>query len=163
MASASSASTPWSTLPAVNLSGRSKNSWPPNEPGLTTALPCVVSTLTKNYLADHGAGNSRGPAALILTPAQFASASGVGKKTVSLLRSLLNPLGSAAIPGRSSSSLPPSFAPGRFAAFLSSSPSGLLSGCRHEPRALACGHHRLRHLRPGRGAHAARPGRAHPV
>jgi glutathione peroxidase-family protein len=46
------------------------------------------------------------------------------RKTVSLLRSLLGRPGSAAIPGRSSSSLPPSFAPGRFAAFLYSSRQG---------------------------------------
>ena len=46
-------------------------------------------------------------------------AGGLGEKTVSLLRSLPG-YGPDAIPGRSSSLLPPSFAPGRFAAFLSS-------------------------------------------
>jgi hypothetical protein len=48
-----------------------------------------------------------------------APSADLGKKTVSLLRSLPG-YGPDAIPGRSSSLLPPSFASGRFAAFLSS-------------------------------------------
>ena len=47
-----------------------------------------------------------------------APTGGLVKKTVLLLRSLPG-YGPDAIPGRSSSLLPPSFAPGRFAAFLS--------------------------------------------
>ena len=46
-----------------------------------------------------------------------------------LLRSLPAPCGPDEILGRFSSSLPPSFAPGRFATFLSPSPPIPQSGC----------------------------------
>ncbi|ABE46543.1 hypothetical protein Bpro_4660 [Polaromonas sp. JS666] len=64
---------------------------------------------------------------------QSGTPSSASKITVSLLRSLPDRSGPPAIPVRPSSSLPPSFAPGRFAAFLS-------SGRRHEQRLRPASH-----------------------
>jgi hypothetical protein len=102
-------------------------------------LPGAIS-LTKIYQPEHPyIGNYQRTGVLIQRQAQTGTLSSASNKIVSLLRSLPDHFGSAAIPVRSSSSLPPSFAPGRFAAFLS-------SGRPHEQRASAYRHRGLRYL-----------------
>ena len=82
------------------------------------APPMSFQKFTNLYLAGLVQHGNYGAFSQVINRLNVPSG-GLGKKIVSLLRSLPD-YGSDAIPGRSSSLLPPSFASGRFAAFLSS-------------------------------------------
>ena len=84
--------------------------------GRITPMPTVKFTNLYLYCLDQ---NGNYAAFKQVTERHSSPTGDLGKKTVSLLRSLPT-YGPDAILGRSSSLLPPSFAPGRFAAFLSS-------------------------------------------